>query len=197
VEGKFEDSKSIEHGLVDDDALLSEINYLKTIEEKLADPNSYQIKKARKARSDRLAATPALPKERISGSSKNPKGSAASTSSGSKIELDEATVTAIKNKVKEHNKKMRDQGKPRHTMASTGRLKSVWRRGAGAFSASHRPGMSRSQWAIARVNAFLYVLEKGKPRNKRYTTDNDLLPKGHPLKMKSTPDAKSINSQDI
>lgn len=155
---------------------------LESLQKDLNNSELTQVKKARKARSDRAAATPALPSERISGSSKNPKGSAASASSASKITLSEENITALKNKVKEHNAKMREKNKPQHTMASLGRLKSVWRRGAGAFSASHRPGMTRSRWAFARVNAFLYLLEKGKPRNSRYTTDNDLLPKGHPRK---------------
>ena len=45
--------------------------------------------------------------------------------------------------------------------------------------------MSRHGWAIARVNAFLTLLRTGKPSNSNYTTDNDLLPKGHPRKSKA------------
>lgn len=155
---------------------------LESLQKDLNDTSLTEVKKVRKARSDRSAATPALPSERITGSSKNPKGSARSASSASKITLSDETINALRNKVKEHNEKMRKKNKPQHTMASLGRLKSVWRRGAGAFSSSHRPGMTRSRWAFARVNAFLYLLDKGKPRNSRYTTDNDLLPKGHPRK---------------
>ncbi len=141
-----------------------------------------KAKKRRKARRDRLAATPALPEERRSGSSRNAEGTARSASSGSKIEIDAATTAALKNKVKEHNEKMKKQNKPAHTRASLGALKSVYRRGAGAFSSSHRPGMTRGRWAYARVNAFLHLLSTGKPKNERYTTDNDLLPSGHPRK---------------
>ena len=37
-----------------------------------------------------------------------------------------------------------------------GTLRSVYRRGAGAFSSSHSPRVtSRAQWAMARVNSFL------------------------------------------
>ena len=61
-----------------------------------------------------------------------------------------------------------------------GMLKAVYRRGAGAFSTSHRPGMSRQQWSMARVNAFLYLVRNGRPKDAKYVTDNDLLPKGHP-----------------
>ena len=64
-------------------------------------------------------------------------------------------------------------------------LKAVYRRGAGAFSTSHAPKMSRHGWAIARVNAFLKLLRTGRPSNPKYTTDNDLLPKGHPRKSKA------------
>ena len=56
-------------------------------------------------------------------------------------------------------------------------LKAVYRRGAGAFSTSHAPKMSRHGWAIARVNAFLKLLRSGRPSNPNYTTDNDCCPK--------------------
>ena len=64
-------------------------------------------------------------------------------------------------------------------------LKAVYRRGAGAYSTSHAPKMSRHGWAIARVNAFLTLLRTGKPSNSGYKQDNDLLPKGHPRKSKA------------
>ena len=64
-------------------------------------------------------------------------------------------------------------------------LKAVYRRGAGAFSGSHRPGMTRDQWAMARVNAFLKLVKSGKPSNPNYKTDNDLLPASHPRSTKS------------
>ena len=80
---------------------------------------------------------------------------------------------------------MDDLGKPEWSKASLGALKSVWRRGAGAFSVSHRPNMTRQQWAMARVNAYLRMLEKGKPDNLRYIGDSDLLPESHPWKKRS------------
>ena len=76
--------------------------------------------------------------------------------------------------MEEHNKK----GKG--SKASMGALLTVFRRGAGAFSTSHAPNMSRNGWGIARVNAFLYLLRNGRPSNPNYKQDNDLLPKGHP-----------------
>jgi hypothetical protein len=43
--------------------------------------------------------------------------------------------------------------------------------------------MNRNQWAMGRVNAFLKLLSSGSAKSS-YTTDNDLLPKGHPWKKK-------------
>ena len=120
--------------------------------------------------------TPAKPSERISGSSVNKPGSA--STGKNKIELNESVERALSEKVKKHNEKMREANKD-HLTVSTGTLKAVWRRGAGAFSATHRPGMSRQQWAMGRVNAFLKLVSSGKPKNPKYVTDNDLLPKKH------------------
>jgi hypothetical protein len=62
-----------------------------------------------------------------------------------------------------------------------GVLSSVFQRGLGAFNTSHSPNVkSASQWAHARVNAFMYLVKNGRPENAKYTTDYDLLPKKHP-----------------
>ena len=151
-------------------------------------------KKMRKARKDRLAATPSKPSERIVGSSKNRRGSASSVSSAKDIDLSQDIVRALQVKVRIHNKKMSELNRPSHAMASVSTLKAVFRRGAGAYSSSHRPGMSRNQWSYGRVNAFLKMLDKGKPTNLRYVGDSDLLPEGHPWKRKSS---KSDQIQDV
>ncbi len=117
-------------------------------------------------------------KDQIFGSDKNPEGSAKGKEGG--IDLGEATETALQNKADEHNKKMDEANKPNWTRVRVGALRSVWRRGAGAFSTSHRPGMTRAQWAMARVNAFLYLSANGRPENENYVTDNDLLHPDHP-----------------
>jgi hypothetical protein len=140
-------------------------------------------KAVRKGRSDRLAATPAPKKDQIVGSSRNQGGSASSSSSGRSIVIDESTLTSLKTKVKEHNESV--AGGESWKRTSLGTLKSVYRRGAGAFSVSHRPGMTRNQWAMGRVNAFLKILKSGKPNNSRYVTDNDLLPADHPWRKKT------------
>jgi len=69
--------------------------------------------------------------------------------------------------------------------ANIGALKTVYQRGVGAYNTSHSPEVkSAGQWAQARVNAFLYLLKNGRPQNKKYTTDYDLLPEKHPKSNK-------------
>jgi hypothetical protein len=116
--------------------------------------------------------TPAPKKDRKRGSKKNPPESA--NKPNTKIEFSKEVETQLKNLVKEHNSKNKG------SKATLGMLKTVYRRGAGAFSTSHHPKMSRHGWAIARVNAFLYLLRNGRPSNPNYKQDNDLLPKSHP-----------------
>lgn len=123
-----------------------------------------------------IAQTPAPKKDRIKGSKKNPKGSA---DGKGKVVFDEKTEASLRNKVEEHNKKA-----PKGRRATLSMLKAVYRRGAGAYSVSHRPGMTRNQWAMGRVNAFLRLLKSGKPERAAYTTDNDLLPASHPRSTK-------------
>jgi hypothetical protein len=122
--------------------------------------------------------TPAKPSERRRGSRRNRKGSASSGSG--RVTFGEATTKSLRDKVREHNEKHGDNKAKR---VSLGMLKAVYRRGAGAFSTSHSPKVkSREQWAMARVNAFLVIVRTGKPRNAKYTGDNDLLPRDHPRK---------------
>lgn len=133
------------------------------------------------------AKTPAEPSERIKGSKKNKKGSA--SKANSKIAVGSVLGT-LKDKVSSHNKKY---GKEKGKRVSLGMLKAVYRRGAGAFSATHRPSMSRSGWGVARVNAFLKLVRSGRPSNPKYVQDNDLLPAGHPRKSsKKSNEAKDF-----
>ena len=121
--------------------------------------------------------TPAPKKDQKKGSKKN-KPDSAKDGKG-KITFSKEVTAQLSAKVKEHN------AKGKGSKATLGMLKAVYRRGAGAFSTSHAPKMSRHGWAIARVNAFLKLLRSGRPSNPNYTTDNDLLPKGHPRAGKS------------
>jgi len=134
-------------------------------------------------RQDDPASTPAPPEDQIEGSEENEPGSA--SGAGGDIKLSEATETALRNKVSEHNEAMEEEGKPDWTRTTYGQLAAVYRRGAGAYSTSHRPGISRAAWAMARVNAFLYLLRNGKPKSASYVTDNDLLPEDHPKSTRS------------
>jgi len=109
------------------------------------------------------------------GSDRNDEGSADSTPED--IDFSDQVETALQNKVDEHNEEYGDDESKRVTLR---KLKAVFRRGAGAYSDSHREGMTRNQWSFARVNAFLYLLRNGNPENDAYTQDNDLLPDGHP-----------------
>ena len=119
------------------------------------------------------AQTPAPKKDRIKGSAKNPKGSASGARGG--IKISDQAVKSLENMRDKHN----DRYKAKSKQVDLGKLKAVFRRGAGAFSVSHRPGMNRTQWGLARVKAFLKLVGTGE-RKKAYTTDLDLLPKGHP-----------------
>ena len=115
---------------------------------------------------------PAPKKDQIKGSDKNEKGSA---SGSKKVVFSKATENALSDKVQRHNAKA-----PEGRKATLGMLKAVYRRGAGAFSTSHRPGVNRNAWAMGRVDAFLKLLKSGKPSNSAYKSDNDLLPASHP-----------------
>lgn len=130
-----------------------------------------------------LAKTPAPKKDKIFGSRKNRVGSAGSLRAAGDISMTPEIVSSLTKKVREHNAAVKEKGKENWSKTNLRALKAVYRRGAGAFSVSHRPGMTRNQWAMGRVNAFLSLLMTGKAKS-TYTTDNDLLPKGHPWKKK-------------
>lgn len=125
--------------------------------------------------SDEDQATPAPPNDRIKGSDRNPKGSAKAAGG---IDLGARTEKALRGKARNHNMRMDEPWQK----TTAGALEAVWRRGAGAYSTSHRPGVSRAAWAMARVNAFLHLLRTGKPKDPKYKSDNDLLPRDHPRK---------------
>ena len=117
------------------------------------------------------------------GSEKNPnpkgKGTAkgdASTSRGAKVS--KADQETLQKKSDDFNKRYKEK---LGYGVTVGMLKSVFQRGLGAFNVSSSPKVNNpSQWAFARVNAFLYLVKNGRPQNKKYITDYDLLPKKHP-----------------
>lgn len=93
------------------------------------------------------------------------------------------TKKTIANKVKEHNDKHGDKKGKRVTQRM---LEAVFRRGVGAYRTNpesvRRNVMGPDQWAIARVNAFLFAVRTGRFRSGKF--DRDLLPSGHPLRSK-------------
>jgi hypothetical protein len=106
-------------------------------------------------------------------------GSAKGDASGKRgAEVTKEQEATLQNKADEFNAK---DSNTRNGRATLGQLKSVFQRGLGAFNVSHSPVVkTASQWAFARVNAFLYLLKTGRPENPKYVTDNDLLPNKHP-----------------
>jgi len=107
------------------------------------------------------------------------KGSAKNTRSAKVSKRDEKTLQNKSDEFNERYKKKLGYG------VTVGMLKTVFQRGLGAFNVSHSPRVrSASQWAQARVNAFLYLVKNGRPQNKKYTGDFDLLPSKHPKKPK-------------
>ena len=112
------------------------------------------------------AQTPSLPSEKKKGSEKNKPGSAGEKSSDA-ISFSKKVIEALKNKVREHNSK-------HSRKVSLSQLKKVYRRGAGAFSSSHRPGKTRGQWAMARVNMFLRMMSGGKVKDAYRKADQDV-----------------------
>jgi len=135
-----------------------------------------QINLAERSGPKSSAQTPAKPEEKKKGSKTNPPGSAGTKPDAKEkaqknlerkddkklvsaaITFSERVTKALKNKVSEHNKKYSKK-------VSLTQLKKVYRRGAGAFSSSHRPGKSRDQWAMARVNMFLKMMRGGKVKD--------------------------------
>tara|TARA_R100000234_G_C5003225_1_gene181307 strand:- start:15 stop:746 length:732 start_codon:yes stop_codon:yes gene_type:complete len=153
----------------------------------LASKEKLGIAEAAKRKGPKSSAqTPAKPDERKKGSSVNKPGSAGTSPdakekaektlnkkddkelvSKSSITFSEKVTNALKNKVKEHNNKYSKK-------VTLGQLKKVYRRGLGAFSSSHRPGKSRAQWAMARVNMFLKMVRGGKVKKAYRKADQDI-----------------------
>jgi hypothetical protein len=111
------------------------------------------------------AQTPAKKSEQKKGSSKNKPGSAGKK--GSSITFSDRVLESLKSKLKEHNSKYSKK-------VTLSQLKKVYRRGSGAFSSSHRPGKSRGQWAMARVNMFLKMVRGGKVKDSYRKADQDI-----------------------
>lgn len=93
--------------------------------------------------------------------------------------LPEATQKALTKKAADHNEEHPEKSK----RTSKLKLAAVYWRGIGAYNTnpgSVRPSVnSAEQWAMGRVNSFLYALRNGRFRSGKH--DQDLLPKDHPM----------------
>ena len=127
--------------------------------------------------------SPKAPKSKTP--NKNPKGKGtakgdASGKRGAKVSAKDRA--SLQKKADDFNKRYKEKLGYGITV---GMLASVFQRGLGAFNTSHSPNVkSPSQWAHARVNAFMYLVRNGRPQNAKYTTDYDLLPAKHPKSSK-------------
>lgn len=109
------------------------------------------------------------------------KGDASSTRGA---EVSERVEGILKEKSDDFNERYKDK---LGYGVNVGMLKSVYQRGVGAYNVSHSPRVrSAEQWALARVNAFLYLVKNGRPENSKYKGDNDLLPTDHPKRAEMT-----------
>jgi len=121
-----------------------------------------------------ISQTPAPASDRVSGSKKNPKGSASDSQLAKSITFNDSLLKAIENKVKAHNEEYPSK------KVTIPTAKAVVRRGMGAYSKSHRPFItggapnSRQAWGLARLNKFL-LKKRGVKVKSAYIQDDDLL----------------------
>jgi hypothetical protein len=127
--------------------------------------------------------SPKAPKSDIPNPSPKGKGTAKGDASGKTgAKVSQRDRKALQKKADEFNEKYKEK---LGYGVTVGMLASVFQRGLGAFNTSHSPNVkSASQWAHARVNAFMYLVKNGRPQNAKYTTDYDLLPAKHPKSSK-------------
>lgn len=130
-----------------------------------------------------IKSSPKAPKSDTPNPSPKGEGTAKGSAKGKTgAKVSEADRATLKKKADEFNDRYREK---LNYSVTVGMLASVFQRGLGAFNTSHSPKVrSAKQWALARVNAFLYLMKNGRPQNPKYTTDYDLLPKDHPKSSK-------------
>jgi hypothetical protein len=130
-----------------------------------------------------VKSSPKAPKSDTPNPSPKGEGTAKGSAKGKTgAKVSAADRKTLQKKADEFNDKYRDK---LAYSVTVGMLASVFQRGLGAFNTSHSPKVrSAKQWALARVNAYLYLMKNGRPQNPKYTTDYDLLPKKHPKSSK-------------
>ena len=146
-----------------------------------------------------ITASPKAPKSDTPNPNPKGEGTAKGSAASSRgAEVDAQTLESLQKKADEFNEKYKEK---LGYGANVGALKSVYQRGLGAYNTSRSPSVAArggaKQWAMARVNAYLYLLKNGRPQNRRYTQDNDLLPKDHPKRKEFNQIMESIIAQKI
>ena len=101
-----------------------------------------------------------------------------------KREVSDRIKATLKNKMEKHNEDVKDLKKDWSPRVTVAKLEKVFLRGVGAYYTnpeSVREGITGpDQWAIARVNSFLFAMRNGRYRSGKH--DTDLLPDKHPMK---------------
>jgi len=118
----------------------------------------------------------------------NPDGAAKSIESASELEFDSSVDEALMDRAEAIQTTDNDPDIPDKfeddVYRSEGRafqaLKASFSRGLGAAQSS-RGVDSAVQWGFARVDDFAKTVKSGEPDDAEFTSDNDLLPDGHPL----------------
>ena len=105
-----------------------------------------------------------------------------------------AVKKGLQKKADDHNEKVSKKNLSWNAKVTASQLGKVFNRGIGAYKTnpgSVRPSVkSPEQWAYARVNSWLYAMEKGKFRSGKH--DTDLLPSNHPVKKSMKEEKKYI-----
>lgn len=111
---------------------------------------------------------------------------AASETGRALSDLSQKTQKLLRDKAKKHNEEVKKKGKAEWRRTNARTLAAVYDRGIGAYNTnpeSVRPVVtSAHQWAVARVNGWLYALMNDKFKRGKF--DTDLLPKQHPHSTK-------------
>lgn len=155
---------------------ISGLNFVSKIEEIINPDIRFKTGGSiRKPKKRTISQTPAPKKDRIYGSKINKPKSSESKSKASSIILSPSVIKSIRTKINQHNEEYPNKKIPLSS------AKAVVRRGMGAYSSTHRPTISggkpnsRVAWGLARLNAFIYKIVKGKSKSGKYKQDDDLI----------------------
>ena len=105
----------------------------------------------------------------------------------------------LENKVEKHNEEIKELDLAWNGRTTYAELVKVFERGVGAYNTnpgSVRPNVSSpEQWAMARVNSFLFALKKGRFQGGKH--DTDLLPDNHPVKKEMEEKNRFMKKHDL